>query len=131
MMRFSHTAAQMENVVAPKIFQPAIKGMVRFACACSDFDEITMAQFAARFAKALNLVRDWIYDRWLWLITSITSYWRIAARAAFFSIIKADYDHKDEKFFQKFSMMNLDVNFVIIIFILMVALGTGFIVLMF
>lgn len=131
MLRFSHTAAHVDDLATPKFFEPTINAMARFARAFANFDESTISRFAARLSQTMNQARDMIYNGWLLIITNIESYWRYAFRRLFFSIIKVDYDHKSESFFQKYSMMNIDINFVIIIFVLLLALGAGFVFLYF
>jgi len=130
MIRFSHTAAYLDDLATPKFFEPTINAMTRFAKALATFDEKTTGRFAGRIARSANLVRDGIYNGWLWIIRSIEGYGRFTFRRLFFSIIKVDYDHKNETFFQKISMMNLDVNFIIILIILLITLGTGFLVIL-
>jgi len=131
MRNISYVVNRFDNQVAPLLFQPVIDGMIRFARACAYFDDQTLTRMGIRIAESVTLLRDGIYEGWLRIITVIKRYWQMISRTLFFSIIKVDYDHKNEKFFQKYSMMNLDLNFIIIIVILLLALGLGFIVVLF
>jgi len=131
MRHFSYRAAHLDNLVAPILFQPAIKGLIRFAQACARFDENTVSKIASRIATLTSQTRDGIYEAWLKMMNSLVRTWRVVGRTLFQSVIKVDYDHKNEKLFQSFSMMNLDINFIIIMFILLLSLGLGFIVLLY
>jgi len=131
MMFLPLTAAHLEKLAEPILFQPAIQFMARFARACAHFDEKTVSMLAGRTAGLANSLREGIYGTWVRLFSGLLRNWRILARQLFFFFIKVDYDPKSERFFQRFSMMNLDLNFIIVIFILLLSLGLGFIVLFF
>ncbi len=131
MRHLSYWVAHLDNLVAPILFQPAVKGLIRFAQTCARFDENTVSRIASRIATLTSQTRDGIYEAWLQMMNSLVRTWRVVGRTLFQSVIKVDYDHKNEKLFQSFSMMNLDINFIIIMFILLLSLGLGFIVLLY
>jgi len=126
-LHLSYAAARLDNLVEPVIFQPVLDVITRFARACAHFDESTVSRLARRTAKLAYYCRDGLYNLWIKVITAVIRSWRILSRRLFFVLIKVDYDPKDERLFQRFSMMNIDVNFIIIMAVLLLVLGLGFI----
>ncbi|GEM_PF-566035 len=118
-----------DHTMDVRFFQPVLQSMMRFAAAWSDFDNQTVKIIAVSVAKSSRIIRDGIYEGWLRMINSLFRNWRSIAATLFFFMIKVDFDSKSDAPSKKFSMMNLDINFVVIILILTVAMGLGFLVL--
>ncbi len=128
--KVSRKVAVWDHAVEAGLFYPVIQKMMGFASACAQFDDRTINRVGEKLAESSRNIRDGIYETWLQGINAVFSRWRIFAKQMFSVIVKVDFDTKEDSSTKRFSMMNLDVNFIVIIIILSIAMGLGFLVLL-
>ena len=118
------------EAVVEGVLVGSVKPISAVVRAVGRFDGNTLVIVGASMQRNVLRLRDGVYNYTMKYVNEATEYTRQAEWAAFFTMIKMDYNPRGEYLYKKLTLMNLDLCLFIVIIMLVIIFSLRFLTLM-